>query len=155
VFRYEKEEEIMKEKKIIYVLVYNEWDGGGGDITENVITSFNIETIVAYKVDLEKKSATIQNTLADWEKEKNNKLRPLWEELHPILQSLRQSNAIKMNPNERSKAVSERARLTEATGKLHTEYYQKKESLISNLGMEYYIDDPALANFIIEELEVI
>jgi hypothetical protein len=157
VFRHDKEEKIMKKKKkkIIYILVYNEWDGGGGDITENIIASLNVETIVAYKVDLERWSAVIQHTFAEWEVEKNNKLKPLWEELHPILQSLRQSNAIKMDPDELSKAVAERGRLTNATGLINNEYYQKKENLISNLGVEYYIEDPALANFVIEELEVI
>ena len=145
----------MKEKKIIYVLVYSEWDGGGGDISENVISSLNIETIVAYKKDLEDKSVVLLKALITMEDEKNNKLKPVWKELHPIIQSLRQSNAIKMDPDVRSKAVAERARLTLITGEINSEYYKKKDDLLNDLDMEYYIDDPGTANFIIEELEVI
>jgi len=72
-------------KKIIFVLVYNEWDGGGGDVSENVIASNSKETIIAYKDDLESKSETIQIQLAEWEEEKLNKVKPIWVELHPIL----------------------------------------------------------------------
>jgi hypothetical protein len=153
VFRYEKEKKRMK--KIIYILVYNEWDGGGGDVTENVTSSLNIETIGAYKEELEFKSEAIQIQLAVWEEEKMNKLKPIWEELHPILQSLRQSNAIKMGEEEREKAVAERLRLTNITGDIHEEYYKMKNDLLNALNMEYYIEDPETANFIIEELEVI
>ena len=142
-------------KKIIYILVYNEWDGGGGDISENVISSLSMETIAAYKKDLEYKSVVIQKALITMEDEKNNKLKPLWKELHPIIQSLRQSNAIKMDPDVRSKAVAERTRLTLITGEIHSEYYKKKDDLLNDLDMEYYIDDPGTSNFIIEELEVI
>jgi len=142
-------------KKIIYILVYNEWDGGGGEISENIISSLSMETIAAYKKDLEDKSVVVQKALITMEDEKNNKLKPLWKELHPIIQSLRQSNAIKMDPDVRSKAVAERTRLTLITGEIHSEYYKKKDDLLNDLDMEYYIDDPGTSNFIIEELEVI
>ena len=49
----------------------------------------------------------------------------------------------------------QRTRLTLITGEIHSEYYKKKDDLLNDLDMEYYIDDPGTSNFIIEELEVI
>ena len=113
-------------KKIIFVLVYNEWDGGGGDITENVIASSSMDTIVAYKMDLEEKSAILQNQILELEQQRDEKVKPIWEKLHPIIQDLRQSNAIKMDPKYRSDLVAERDKLNEASGALHQEFYKKK-----------------------------
>jgi hypothetical protein len=143
-------------KKIIFVLVYNEWDGGNsGVFTENVIASLSKETIEAYKKNLEDKSVTIRDKLAAWEEEKNNKLKPLWKELHPIIQLLRHSNAIKMDTDKRIKLIAERRRLTEATGAINQEYYKKKDDFLNSIGIEYYIDDPDTTSFSIDELEVI
>ena len=145
----------MGKHKIIYVLSYNEWDSGGGEFSENIVASHSKETIEAYKKNLEIESEKLQDTLGDMEEEKLNKLKPLWEELHPIIQSLRQSNAIKMGEKERSKAVAERKRLTDLTGAIHEEYYKKKNDLLNSLGLEYAIEDSEEASFTIEEVKVI
>jgi GTPase involved in cell partitioning and DNA repair len=147
----------MKTKpKKIYVLIYNEFDGGGEDyITETVIASLSKKTIEDYKKDLEEKSSVIQNKLSELEEKERVDLAPLWEELQPILWTLRVSNVSKLDKNKLKRLLSEKERLSEATRVSNEKHYKEKSKFLNNINMPYYIDDPDLASFTIDELEII
>jgi DNA repair exonuclease SbcCD ATPase subunit len=141
---------------IVYVLVYNEWDGGGGDISENVIASYNKEKLEAYKKDIEDRSVGVREKLMQMEAEIEKKLRPLWDEMHPLLMQKRTADWRCRMTDEERKPILERERaIHDQLSVVNQEAYKAKNEYIESLNLPYIIDDPDSSNLIIEELHLI
>ena len=140
---------------MIYILVYNEWDGGGGDYSENVVASSDKSKLEEYKAELEEKSKVLRDKLLKIDLEYNKKLEPLFEEFNPLVTSLMGNKALKLEDEERVKRVTRRQELWKDITAIQKEALQEKDAIKNEIDTEYWIDDDELANFTIDELEEI
>ena len=141
---------------IVYVLVYNEWDGGSGDISENIMASYNKEKLEAYKKDLEDRSVGVREKLMKMEAEIEKKLRPLWDELHPILRQKRTPEwRCKMSDEDRKPIIERERAIHDQLTVVNQEAYKQKDEYLNSLNLPCIIDDPEESNLIIEEVHLI
>ena len=140
---------------MIYILVYNEWDGGGASYSENVVASSDKSKLEEYKTELENKSAVLREKLLKIDLKYNKKLKPLWEEFNPLVTSLMGNKALKLEDEERIKRVTRRQELWKDISAIQKKALQKKDEVKNEIDVEYWIDDDELANFTIDELEEI
>ena len=138
---------------MIYILVYNEWDGGGGSFSENVIASSDKSKLEEYQKELEDKSAVLRGKLERIDDEFTAKLQPLWDEFNPIIMKLAPTKATKLDTKEREKLVAQRKEIHEKISAIQKEAYKRKDGVKNEINIEYWVDDPELANFTIDELE--
>ncbi len=141
--------------KKIYILVYSEWDGGGGSIEENVVASFDKEKLETKKTYIEEKSKEAMAQISELEKKKYADLLPHSQEFNKLIGKLAPHKANKMDANERSKLVKRRMELTTLMGEVQKKFTEDKNEILNNLNLTYSIDDPETASLFIEELEVL
>ena len=141
--------------KKIYILVYSEWDGGGGSIEENVVASFDKEKLETKKTYIEEKSKEAMAQISELEKKKYAELLPHSQEFNQLIAKLAPHKANKMDANERSKLVKRRMELTTLMGEVQKKFTEDKNEILNNLNLTYSIDDPETASLFIEELEVL
>ncbi len=140
---------------LIYILVYSEWDGGSGEIIENVIASSDRNKLEARQSEMEVKSKEAREKIKELDKKKYADLLPHSKELNDVIMKLAPQKATKLDANKRQKLVDKRRELTEAMGKIQLWFTEEKDKVLNNLGLDYYIDDPDTSSFHIEELEVL
>ncbi len=140
---------------LIYILVYSEWDGGSGEIIENVIASSDRNKLEARQSEMEVKSKEAREKIKELDKKKYADLLPHSKEFHDVIMKLAPQKATKLDANKRQKLVDKRRELTEAMGKIQLWFTEEKDKVLNNLGLDYYIDDPDTSSFHIEELEVL
>lgn len=141
--------------KKIYILVYSEWDGGGGEIIENVIASSDRDKLEVRQSEMETKSKEARQKIEKLDKKKYADLLPHSQEFNKVIMDLAPQKATKLDANKRQKLVDRRRELTEAMGKIQLWFTEEKDKVLNNLGLNYYIDDPDTSSFHIEELEVV
>lgn len=130
----------------VYVLTYGEWECDGYSGTyDNVIASLDREKLVEHKHELEKKSEEIRDRIRKLEEERDEKLQPLWKELRPLI----------TKKSKQPHDLTRKKELQMLVSEIHTEFYNAKEAMLKEFNVEYYIDDPDLAEFAIDELEVL
>lgn len=139
----------------IYVLVYNEWDGGGGSVAENVIASSDRDKLVEHQAELESKSELVRVRMEKLEAERDERLKPLWQKFNPIIKELAPTKAAKLDAHRREQLVQQRRILHEKMTLIHNWFYEEKNKILNDVEIEYWIDDPELASFNIDELEEI
>ncbi len=140
---------------LIYILVYSEWDGGSGEIIENVIASSDRNKLEARQSEMEVKSKEAREKIKELDKKKYADLLPHSKEFNDVIMKLAPQKATKLDANKRQKLVDKRRELTEAMGKIQLWFTEEKDKVLNNLGLDYYIDDPDTSSFHIEELEVL
>lgn len=140
---------------IVYVLVYNEWDGGSGDISENVIASYNKDKIEAYKKDIEEKSVDIRNELMKLEDESEKKLKSLWDEYRPIIQQKKTYDWRWMKDEDRKPILEREKEILKQIGLVNGEAYKKQHDYLESFNLSHYIDDPETCSLTLEEIHLI
>jgi hypothetical protein len=143
-------------KEMIFVLMFNEWDGGDWNSSESVVASRNKESLKLLKKKMEDNSRELRSKLWKLEEENTISLNPLWALWHEYNHKINlpgMKTDAKME--ERLRLLDQKNAIYSKVKKLNEKQWKKKEELKEALKLEYYIDDEDMAEFSIEELEII
>ena len=137
----------------IYILFYSEWDGGGGDYTEDIVACRDRTRIEKLKTEMEEKSKVIREKIAVIKKRFDDDVSIWHQKMRPLYSIVSPLNGSK-NQEERAKAKSELVGYNKKISDLYKIFNDAKDKILNEAQMEYYIEDPDCQVFDIAELEL-
>lgn len=143
------------EKKIIFVLRYTAYEGSDyPGVDETIAASFDIKKLEKKKFEIEVKSEEARAEIEEKLIERNIKAKPHQDKLMEIRRDYRQH--LQAAGNQDTIKIYEMMKpYSDKVAEVYEEFIKWRDDYLSNLGLDYFMDNPEESVLYIEEVEVI